>query len=171
MATTYQRIRTALSRANQKKSWSNLAELRDAIRKSKPDEFIIDGEVLKEKTVDRILQLMIDLGVLVQRANQSIDIPASSRTALESDDKFSRKVQSGVRSYLERCGVEVGDMISAIRGIKYPDTPDAETIYSCVYSDTQESTRQLTLQSFTRLLYLYACANGIRRKVRIHYEE
>ncbi len=76
----------------------------------------------------------------------------------------------GVHGHLENRGLSIDDILRAIGGIAFPEIPDAEAIHVALYEGVAESDQKVTVNGLRRLLYLYAAAGGIDRKVRVHYQ-
>ena len=168
LATTFQRLWTGLRRAQRMKSWVSLDDLRDDIRKQGHEDFKIGGNILSEESIARLLEFGLKLGLLDNSDEPAIKVAKATATALKSKKLFKTRVQFAVRSYLEEKGVGIESVHEAIRKIKFPDSPDAETIYKHAYknSDVDE---KIDPREFRKLLYLYSCADGIGRRVRVHY--
>ena len=132
------------------------------------EDFKIGGNMLSENSISRLLEFALKLGLLDNSDEPVVAVARATGPSLRSEKLFKTRVQFAVRSYLENKGVGIESVYATIENIKFPDSPDAETIYQKIYEAFGEGER-IDFQEFRKLLYLYSCADGIGRRVRVHY--
>jgi len=97
----------------------------------------------------------------------SVTTEVAQANAAKDADRFDLFVQSSIKTKLADSGVKIVDINGAIRAIRPPLAPDAKTIYDRLAKRNPPPTMKFDM--FRQLLYLYACAGGIKRAVRVHY--
>ena len=171
MATTYERIRSALRTAGREDSWASLQTLSSDIRKRKLVAFRLRGDgssiedYMSEPSTRRLLVLMRDFELLKEHADGRVSITVKGRKALGSDDSYALQIKSSVKTYLFKKGLPFADIVALIKKIKLPAVPNAETIYENIPNPKPA----IDSDSLRKLLFLLSSAGGLSRSVRVHY--
>lgn len=173
MAATYDRIMAILQQASRRDTWVSVTELASNLRQRRLSAFRIRGDgtsiehFIQQSSMESLLRLCIDLDLLEQDMEGSIKVPGRSLTAIESEEAFARQIRSSVKSYLQNHSAPLETILSVIAKIKLPDVPDAKTIYESFEKLTPKP--NLNEDDLRKVLFLLALADGLARKVRVHY--
>ncbi len=171
MATTRAKIWTALRRAAKRETWDDIEVLAEALEQGRDDDFKLDGKPLSRRSILGTLDLMVVLDFLAEQEHGAVVVTATGRAALASQEKFNLKTQSAIRSYMQGKGLPLEQILKAIRQITLPDVPDADTIHKVVHPAGKEDRSGIPKGTLRRLLFLYALAGGMSRRVRVFYGE
>lgn len=126
-----------------------------------------DEHYMSEGSISNLLTLMAKHDLLVIRDDGKVSVSGEGQRAAADPDVFDLVMQSSIKTKLADSNVPLEAIDEEIRAITLPLAPDAETIYDRLANRNPAPT--ITLGEFRRLLFLFACANGIRRYVRVHY--
>lgn len=173
MATTYERIRSALRTAGREESWASMRALSSDIRKRKLVAFRLRGDgssiedYMSEPSTRRMLILMRDFGLLQEHPDGDVSITGKGRKALESNESYALQIKSSVKTYLYKNGLPFADIVAMIKKIKLPAVPNASTIYENI----PDPKPGISSSSLRKLLFLLSLAGGLNRSVRVHYSD
>lgn len=173
MATTYDRIRLILEQAARRSTWQSPSALATELRQRKLSAFRMRGDgstidhYMREDSVQGLVRLCIDMGLINQSAQGVLTLSARSTTALNSEDAFARQIRSSVLSLLENHFLPLEAIRAIIAGIELPDVPDANTIYDRAQSRTPKS--DLSADLLRRVLFLLYHAEGLNREIKVYY--
>ena len=172
MSTTYAKIQTSLRQASRNKEWIDINTLAKEIRKRRLRDFRIrdDGSsidhYMKEGTICKHLELMVSLELLKKNSDNRITVTSKGRGSIISEDRFNRQIRSSVKSLFESKNLNIQLIKATVEKIKLPDVPDAGTLFDRLNKHDHGFDENL----LRKLLFLYACAKGVGRRVRVHYE-
>ncbi|RSM42656.1 hypothetical protein DMA12_20755 [Amycolatopsis balhimycina DSM 5908] len=175
MANNYTRISYTLRQIVERTRWSSRAEVVEEIRQAKPVEMKIRGDgssddhYMSARALDDLLSLMVDLRLVTVDNRGRVSASIEGRRAADDPSIYDLLIKSSIRSLLEQDGCPIGKVLDTVRGIRLPAVPDAKTIHDRLKANNKSMT--LNLDRFRRLLYMYACAGGIDRLVRVHYRQ
>lgn len=170
MATTHAKIHAALKRAARRKQWTDIDELANDLTASDDEEFHLKGEALSEESIRRLIRLMLSLEFLTETSDGELQVTGSGRAAIPAS-AFNAKMTMAVRSYFDNKKLPIDKIMKAIKSIKLPNVPDADTVYQTVYDGIEDDDRIISKDLFRTLLLLYAKSDGMDRRVRIFYGE
>ena len=172
MATTFLRINLALIQASRRNEWENKQQLAKKIREAKPREFKVRGDgssidhYMKDNSIVQLLDLMIELELLENYAEEKLRLSRKGKNCIKSVEKLKSQVRSSVKSLLQNKRLPLDVIKKEIKKIQLPEVPDAENISERLKKVNHSVSKEL----LRRLLFLYACADGIKRKMHVHYE-
>lgn len=173
MATTYQRLRKILDVATQETTWESEQTLAKEVRRRRFRAFRLRGDGKKVEdhmqvaSIQRLVRLLNDFGLLRESSDGGVSVSSKGNAASRDDKSFKKRICPDVVSYLKRHGCSLKMLAGVVADIKLPDVPDIETIYERLPT---EATGNLSESELRRLLFLYACADGVARKTRVHYQ-
>ena len=173
MAATYDRIQAILQQASRRDTWISIGDLASNIRQRRLKAFRIRGDgtsidhFIQQTSIESLLRLCVDLDLIEQNKDNSIKIPEKSLSAIETEEAFSMQIRSSVKSYLQNHLAPLENILSVIAKIKLPDVPDAKTIYESL--EKQNPKPNLNEDDLRKVLFLLAQADGLERKVKVHY--
>ena len=125
------------------------------------------NDYMKEETIERLIELTRDLGLTQVSDDDKLQLTEKGITSNKSEEDYKRILKSSIKSLLHKMKCPMEKIIEAIKKIRLPDVPDTDTIFSKL----KITDPKLTRTELRRLLFLYACAEGIKRRMRVHYEE
>lgn len=172
MATTHQRLRKILDVAIQEDSWESRLGLASEVRQRRLRAFRMRGDgttidhYMRAATIGQLVDLLVSFGILDEQTDGALSVSSKGATASRDDGSFDRRIKTDVKAYLARNNCPLTEVAAAVGKIRLPDVPDIGTIYD----NLPESGRSLSEAQLRRLLFLHACAGGINRKTRVHYE-
>jgi hypothetical protein len=172
MATTFLRIFTAITQASQNNKWEDKEQLANKIREKKLKEFKVRGDgssidhYMKENSIAQLLDLMIELELLEKNIDEKLRLTRKGKKCVKSVEKLKPLMRSSVKSLLEHRKLPFDVIKGEINKIKLPEVPDADNIFEHLKKVNHGVSREL----LRKLLFLYACADGIKRKMHVHYE-
>ncbi|NUL21837.1 hypothetical protein [Streptomyces lunaelactis] len=173
MATTYIRMQYALRLVASRKAWVSRSEIAKTIHHVKPDEMKIRGDgsaiehYMSDHSISNLLTLMSELNLVVIQNDGKVSASATGRKAVDDPEVFKLAVQVSIKKTLKDSGAPIQDVHNTIHAIRPPLAPDAKTIHDRM--SRRKPPPEINFEKFRQLLYLYACAGGIERSVRIHY--
>ncbi|MDX2554735.1 hypothetical protein [Streptomyces stelliscabiei] len=174
MATTHTRIQYALRLVVGHSTWDSRSEIVHAIRRAKPMEMKIRGDgsaiehYMSPQSIGNLLTLMSNLGLIVIQSDGTVSADQEAANAVKNREVFDLLIQASVKSMLEQGGAPIEDVQKTIRTIRLPLVPDSKTIHAKLKTK-HKSSPMINLDKFSQLLYLYACAGGLQRNIRVHY--
>ncbi|MEU1273485.1 hypothetical protein [Streptomyces sp. NPDC005799] len=174
MANTHARVRYALRLVARRRMWNSRSEIISAIRRARPDEMKIRGDgstaehYMSAQSISNLLSLMDDLDLIAIRNDGAVSLAARAQGAERDSERFDLLIQASVRNVFDDSGTQMADVEEVISTIRLPLVPDAKTIHAKLKAKPKSS-MILNVDRFSRLLYLYACAGGIQRNVRVLY--
>jgi hypothetical protein len=166
-------MRYTLGQVSRRKTPASRSQIAKAIRSRKPKEMRVRGDgsaddhYMSEQSISNLLSLMAKHGLLVINDDGKVSVSTDGQKAAESEKMFELVLQSSIKTKLAEANTPLEDIDEEIRTISLPLAPDAETIYDRMANRNPAPT--ISYGEFRRLLYLFACAKGIDRLVRVHY--
>ncbi|MFF4421137.1 hypothetical protein ACFY04_10175 [Streptomyces sp. NPDC001549] len=174
MANTHTRVNYTLCLIASHPVWDGRSEIIRELLRARPEEMRIRGDgsavehYMSAQSISNLLTFMADLDLIVIRSDGSVSIAQRAERAVQDSRAFDLLVQASVRNALEKSGTQMTDVEKVIGAIRLPLVPDAKTIHAKL-KVKHKSSVLINVDRFSRLLYLYACAGGIQRIVRVHY--
>lgn len=172
MATTFKRIHIALQQASKRSKWNDEGALAKHIRNQRLRIYKIRGDgssiddYMKEDTIAQLILFMKDLELCKKTRDNILLLTSKGKKCLDSEEKFKRQIRSSVKSFLQSESLPMEVILEEMTKIKLPEVPDARTIFERIKDRDHKVDEKL----LRKVLFLYACAEGIERKLRIHYE-
>lgn len=171
MATTYNKIETALRFAQEQSDWIDFNKLASYIRSQKHRNFRVRlngkkvDDFMKVESIEELLKFIHQLKLLSQRKDGTLILTKNGRDCLASDDAYDRQLRSSIKSYLEDRNLPLSKIGDAIVKIKDPEIANAKAIYDKLPKEkTAIGERQIRL-----VLFLLFKCEGIDRDVRVQY--
>jgi hypothetical protein len=180
MATTFARLRIVLQHIRDNPDTSSVTALAADVRRRRLMDFRVRGEgrgiedFMSESSIRRLIRLLQDLGLVSIDEREAIALMPPGAPFLRSDTQYKAKIDTATRTLLLNRGMSLVRVQAAIDRIQPPRAPDAATIFEEISTPDNLSTRDnltpsLNSETFSRLLFLLACAGGLERTVHVHY--
>lgn len=171
MATTFSRIYTIIQKFPKGNGWMDRHNFLLNFRKRKLKEFKIRGDgssiddYMKEESINNLLLLMRSLELIDVTSNGQVKITDKGLKCKNAEDIYMKQLKSSIKSYFEKKDIPMNKILEVGKSIQYPDVPNADTVYNLIATPQQG----ISEDHFRKMLYLYSCAGGIERKMRVHY--
>lgn len=171
MATTFKRIQTLIQQSNKEKSWNDIDDLAEFIRKQKTKEFqtkkgkSTDIEnYMKIGTLRKLIRFTVDLELLERDSTGNLKLTLQGKKAMKSDEDYKSQMKSSVKNLLTERNAPLTVIKETAKKIQPPEYPDATTIYNKLPQGTD-----ITEKELRSILFIYALADGIDRKTKVMY--
>ena len=175
MGTTYSRIYTILQKSKIEKGWFEIDDFANSLKKRKLKDFKVRGEgnsiddYMKKESIKKLINLMESLSLVKYNSDKTkMSLSEKGKRCLNSEEQYKLDIRSSIKSLLENKDnlPAFSEISNTIQSIKLPNIPDTDTIYEHL-----KNKEQINLEILRRLLFLFACADGIVRKTSCYYAD
>lgn len=174
MATTYARLKTVLIQAQKQKTWESAENLAAEIRRRKLAPFRMKRDAkavedyMKTASIEKLIGIGAELGLVSVAADTGqVSLTDAGAKSLKSEDAFELRIRSSVKSFLQKRHLPLNKIIDLIGDVRLPLVPDAETLHT--RAQKLKPTPDIDQDLLRMMLFLLACAKGLKRNVRVHY--